>query len=158
LRGGIREIGLGLAATVPMLVFLIVALRSRWGPLARIRQFFDEVVRPTFLGCSTFDLAMISLAAGVGEELLFRGLIQAMLADRLGVGWGLFVASLIFGLIHAITPTYAILAGLIGAYLGGVWLIGGSLLVPAIAHGLYDFIALRVMLQGRADSRVDSEP
>jgi membrane protease YdiL (CAAX protease family) len=52
----------------------------------------------------------------------------------------------LFGLLHPITPTYAVLAALMGAYLGGVWLASGNLLVPIVAHALYDFIALAYLL------------
>jgi membrane protease YdiL (CAAX protease family) len=58
----------------------------------------------------------------------------------------------LFGALHALTPTYAILATLAGAYLGSVWLITGNLLVVIIAHGFYDFIALVYLLRVRTAS------
>jgi membrane protease YdiL (CAAX protease family) len=67
-----------------------------------------------------------------------------------GEDWpALVVSSVLFGLLHPITPTYAVLAGLIGAYLGGVWLANGNLLVVVIVHALYDFIALIYLLRDR---------
>jgi membrane protease YdiL (CAAX protease family) len=89
---------------------------------------------------------LISLAAGVGEELLFRGLLQAAIADWLHPWAGLGIASLVFGLAHSITRTYAVLATLLGAYLGGLWLACDNLLAPMITHALYDFLALLYLI------------
>ena len=55
---------------------------------------------------------------------------------------GLAVAASLFGAAHWITAEYAALAGLIGLYLGAVWLWSGNLLAPMAAHALYDFLVL----------------
>jgi len=60
---------------------------------------------------------------------------------------GLVFASALFGLAHAITSTYAILAGLIGAYLGWLWLATDNLLTPTVAHAAYDLVALWYLLR-----------
>jgi hypothetical protein len=57
-------------------------------------------------------------------------------------GVALVVASAAFGLAHFITPAYAILAGLAGLYLGGLFLLQGSLTAPIVAHAVYDLVAL----------------
>ena len=49
---------------------------------------------------------------------------------------------------NLITPTYGVLAALIGVYLGWVWLASGNLLAPVVAHALYDFVALVVLVRG----------
>ena len=54
-----------------------------------------------------------------------------------------------FGLLHPITRAYAVIAALLGAYLGGLWLAGGNLLTPIVAHALYDFVALVYLLRLR---------
>jgi membrane protease YdiL (CAAX protease family) len=74
--------------------------------------------------------------------MLFRGLLQAAFTDWWGVVIGLGVASVIFGLMHIITLTYAVLAALLGVYLGVVWILDGNLLSVVIAHAGYDFVAL----------------
>jgi len=95
----------------------------------------------------------LALAAGVGEEILFRGVLQQELTARLGSHLGLLGGSVIFGLMHAVTPTYAALAGIAGAYFGWVYnACGFSVAVPAIAHFLYDAVALiRVHLDVTGD-------
>ena len=45
------------------------------------------------------------------------------------------------------TLAYAMLAALVGGYLGWLHLASGNLLVPILAHALYDFVALRLLLR-----------
>ncbi len=65
-----------------------------------------------------------------------------------GAWTGLAVASVVFGLLHAVTPTYAVLAALIGVYLGGLWQVTGNILTPIVTHALYDFLLLVYLLAG----------
>ena len=57
------------------------------------------------------------------------------------------MAALLFGAAHWLTATYALLAGLIGLYLGALFLLTENLLVPAIAHAAYDVVALSVLVR-----------
>ena len=83
--------------------------------------------------------------------MLFRGLVQHGLANWLAPPWGIWlalaIASVAFGCAHMLSATYAILAALIGLYLGLLLVWTGSLLTPAVAHGLYDFIALLYLVR-----------
>jgi membrane protease YdiL (CAAX protease family) len=138
---------LGVAACVPLLLIFYLCIRWPVGPLARIKAFSEQVIRPLFRYCGVLDFAVISLLAGLGEEMLFRAVLQDFLVEKLN-GWlGLIIASALFGLLHLITPTYAVLAGVMGAYLGWVWMRTDNLLVVMIAHGLYDFLALLYLVR-----------
>jgi membrane protease YdiL (CAAX protease family) len=57
----------------------------------------------------------------------------------------IFIA-IIFGALHALNAAYAILAAIMGAYFGWLYLATGNLAVPIIAHGVYDFVALVYVL------------
>ena len=109
---------------------------------------------PLFRDCNLAQLAIISALAGLGEETLFRGVVQVGVAQGIagphGVWLGLLVAAILFGLLHLITPMYAILAGLIGLYLGGLWLLTGNLLTPITTHAAYDFLALVYLVRVKA--------
>jgi uncharacterized protein len=144
-----RDAALGALATLPMLGLLWVGLCWPVGPLRRIERFFEEEVRPLLGSRPWPDLALISLAAGVGEEMLFRGALQGALTRWLGPGLALAATSALFGLLHPITPAYTVIAALMGAYLGGVWLLNGNLLAVMVAHALYDFLALLILLRVR---------
>lgn len=138
----LHDLGVGVAASVPMLLGFWLCLYWRVGPLARIKAFCEEVVRPLFQSCRWYELALLCLSAGVGEEMLFRGLLQSGLVLWLGFWAGILTASALFGLMHALTPTYAILAGVMGLYLGLIWYANGNLLSAMATHSLYDFVAL----------------
>lgn len=139
----------GVVAAVPMTIGLLLVVRWPVGPFRTIRAFFDRELAPALRGCGWRDLALISMAAGVGEEMLFRGVIQAALARRLGPGAGLAASAVLFGLLHPVSAAYAVVAGLLGAYLGLVWIATGNLLAPMVAHAAYDFVALVVLLRAR---------
>src|SRR5262249_17500467 len=148
-RWDLWDAGLGVATGLVMVLAFFAMIRCPWDPLVRMRLFFDRVVRPLFQTCTLLDLTLISVLAGLGEEMLFRGVIQAVVDDWFGRWPALIVASLLFGLVHPITPTYMIVAALFGAYLGWVWLVSANLLVVIIAHALYDLIVLIYLLRGR---------
>ena len=137
-----QHLALALAATVPLLAGFLVMYLWPVGPLNKIKQFLEQMVRRLFGDCSLLELAAISALAGLGEELLFRGLIQGLAIRWFGVVAGLLIASVLFGLGHLVSLTYAALAALLGLYFGLLVLATGNLLVPAVAHGLYDFFAL----------------
>ena len=92
------------------------------------------------------EVAAISVWAGLGEEMLFRGVIQAGIAEWIGgnsgVAFGLVAASLLFGAAHPIHVPYFVMVALMGFYLGGLFLYFENLLVPIVAHALYDFVAI----------------
>ena len=59
----------------------------------------------------------------------------------------MLAASVLFGLGHMVTPTYAVLAGLIGLYLGALSMVFGNLLQVVVVHSLYDFVALLYLVR-----------
>ena len=93
---------------------------ARWpiGPLARVKKFCDHEVVPLLDKSSWSEIALVSFSAGVGEEMLFRGVVQTSIASALGLAAGLLLASLLFGLFHPISLTYMIIASILGLYLG----------------------------------------
>lgn len=127
---------------IPMLAALYLAVRTNWAPLAQLRAELEEKVTPLFTNLKIPDLALIALLAGTGEELFFRGWLQGSLTNRSDAWIGILIASVIFGLVHYLSPTYAIYAGLTGIYLGVIYQLSGNLYIVMGIHALYDFIAL----------------
>ena len=132
--------------TIPLLIFAWWSLHSRWPPIARLCGTVREWVVPMFAGCSVYGLAGISLLAGVGEEALFRGVLFHVFAQGLGTWGALTATSVLFGMAHFVTSGYAVLAGVIGGYLGALALFHQNLAVPMLVHALYDFLALTYMV------------
>src|SRR5439155_20288798 len=83
-----RDLLLGVAASLPMLLGFAVCVRWPVGPLRRIKSFSLDVIRPLFRSCTLADLALVALMAGLGEEMLFRGLVQAALGRWIGISAG----------------------------------------------------------------------
>jgi hypothetical protein len=157
-------IGWGAAAGLPMMGLLLATVRFSLWPFSDVLRVVDELLVPLFRRCRMVDFALISALAGLGEEMLFRGVIQAWAEGWVEVPYGpwvgLAVAAVTFGLAHAITPSYVVLAGLMGFYLGWLWLATGNLLVPILAHAVYDFLALVYLVKVRRRQPVsgDEEP
>ena len=84
----------------------------------------------------------LGAAAGLGEEMLFRGVLQSELSDKIGELLALGSSALIFGALHAVTPLYALLAGVASLYFGELYIQYDNLAVPIVCHGLYDVGAL----------------
>jgi len=137
----------GLAATAPMLVVFAAFMVTDLGPLRAIRELLDDFVGMLFGRASAWHVAVVSLAAGLGEELLFRGFLQGALAHFTGVVPALVLASIAFGLAHAVTPAYVVIATGFGAYFGWLWLATDNLLVVVVAHAVYDFVVLTLMIR-----------
>jgi uncharacterized protein len=132
----------GVVAAAPMLLCFLAMVRWPVGPLRTIKKFTDTVIRPLMASCTLVDLFGISVLAGVGEEMLFRGLMQDFFANWMPPAAAVLLAAVLFGMMHAVTVTYAVLAAVIGAYLGAAYVWTDNLLAPMIAHGLYDFVVL----------------
>lgn len=137
----------GVLATVPLLLGLRWSLRTHWPPLARLVAFVEERLRPLFLDSSISQLVVLAFLAGIAEEALFRGVVQPGLTRWLPTWAGLAGASVLFGLAHFLTLSYAMLASLVGLYLGVLLLLSGNLLVPIVVHALYDLVALIVLIR-----------
>jgi membrane protease YdiL (CAAX protease family) len=86
--------------------------------------------------------AGLGVAAGLGEEMLFRGVMQYELTSRVGDGLALVATSVVFGALHAVTPLYAMLASLASVFFGWLYLSTGNLVIAISCHAFYDLVAL----------------
>ena len=142
-----RGLAAGVAATAPLLLLLAWCLRTRFGPIARLVRTVEQRAAPLFAGESAATVALVAALAGLGEEALFRGVMQTALLARVPAWAAVLLTAAAFGLAHALTLAYAVLAALVGGYLGWLHVASGNLLVPILAHALYDFVALRLLLR-----------
>lgn len=137
----------GAAGALPMLGLLLWCLRTAWKPMRRLVALVEERLGPYLAKASASGIVLLALLAGVGEELLFRGVIQVWLAERAPLWLAIAAASLLFGVGHWLSVSYAVLASVIGAYLGLLFLLSGNLLAPIVAHAAYDVVALFVLIR-----------
>lgn len=158
LRATPAALGIGIAAAIPLLVGLRWTLTTAVNPMRRLVALVVDELGPLLARHSPLELMLLAALAGAAEEILFRGVMQAGLERILPPGGALIAASAAFGLAHFITPTYALLAGLAGLYLGGLWLLQGSLLTPILAHAIYDAVALNYVVRIYRDTRAERGP
>jgi membrane protease YdiL (CAAX protease family) len=85
---------------------------------------------------------LLSLAAGVSEELAYRGYAIPLLAPLLGVGGAIALTSGVFGVLHGYQGWLGTLrTALMGALLAWGFLAAGSLWPAILAHTAIDLIA-----------------
>jgi membrane protease YdiL (CAAX protease family) len=118
-------IGLALGAVVVVLTRRLVE-RFAWA------QELASALRPFARGLSGSGIVLVALLSSLGEELLFRGLLEPWL--------GLWAQALLFGVLHQMRGpsrwAWIGWASIIGLLFGVVFAATGSLLGPLAAHAL----------------------
>jgi hypothetical protein len=142
----------GIAAALLPFALLVVSDRFRFSALERMKRIVLQLLGPSLAACRWYELVLVAALAGFGEELVFRGVLQRLLERWLDFGGsghiaGLIASNVIFGLLHFLTPTYALLAALMGIYFGVLLDATNppSLVVPMVAHGVYDYLAFLLL-------------
>ncbi len=139
----------GLFGTLPLILIFLAMEHMPVPSVQKVRQILIDTLGPSMQGYHWADLFVLSAIAGISEEILFRGVFQPWMEGLWGMNAGLIVSNLLFGLVHAITPLYAILATLVGIYLGLFLDYGGerNLVTPIVIHALYDFLAFLAIMK-----------
>lgn len=133
IRFDFGDIGIGIMAALLMM--------AAFGLVSPVRDQAEEILGPSLAACRWYDLIPVAILVGFIEELLFRGVLEPW-AARLSP-WGAFIGvNVVFGLLHAVSWPYAIVAGLLGAILSLLARGPGeyNLLRPIVAHAVYDYI------------------
>ena len=112
--------------------------------LKQQREFFTQLIQPIQL--SSLEVLLISICAGVGEELFFRGALQQFL--------GIWITAILFVAIHGYLNPFSWRMSLYGIFMtlgiGGIgYLTEYAGLVSAIsAHTVIDIYLLRRLTKG----------
>jgi len=126
-----------------------------WGMLWGALAVTVSVVVPALVGATTLTLTMpiplvsglvqfgILAPAGIGEELLIRGLGFNALRRGIGDTAAIIVSSVIFGAMHILNPNSSwiavLLISLVGIWFGMLTVKTGSLWMPIGAHLAWNF-------------------
>ncbi len=150
-RGGLGAVGLVPMADAPLLswsvgllvgglamllLFRFVAglLGARESPLLLRLLPRTPRERAAFVG--------LSIAAGVGEEIAFRGYAITILAAALGGAGAAVLTSIVFGILHAYQGALGIVrTAALGGLLAWGFLASGSVWPPILAHAALDVLA-----------------
>lgn len=138
----------GILGTLPLCLIFIALNQMKTDSLDKIRQVLHQTLGPGLSTQHWTDLFVLAAIAGISEEILFRGVIQPWIENSWGAMVGILASSVIFGLVHAVTVLYFIMATVVSIYLGFYLDYDSTrnLLTPIIIHGLYDFFAFVVIL------------
>ena len=128
--------GLTLGALGIILVFREVARVLDVAETPLLRALLPQTARERTL------FGVVSLAAGTGEEVAYRGYLIPVLATVTGLGPAAVVSTLVFGVLHVYQGWLGVLrTGVMGAMLAAGFLASGSLWPPMIAHVVIDLLA-----------------
>ena len=139
-------IGVGVLAIIAQLIYLATVLRSADKLTAIKDQIGDlsHLIPQTPAENRLFD--MVSITAGVCEEILYRGLLLATLVSLVGTWPAVAISSLIFGLGHAYQGFSGIAkTGLVGLVLALLTVFSGSLFIAIVFHAVIDLSGGRMM-------------
>jgi len=112
---------------------------------------FAIIVRKITLPLLLLRFVLLFVQAGLSEEIAWRGVIMSRLTRLLGIGWGIALSSLIFGIFHVATniflsgstPLVGLAQGVFGQMPAGIFLAvvfyrTRSLIPVIIPHTLTD--------------------
>lgn len=132
----------GLVAVLPLAGFLWWFAQSNHTGIAKFRRSQIEFFADIGFEFTPPRIALMAAAAGIAEELMFRGVLQTWIAGFAPLIVAIVAPNLLFGVLHMRTVLYAVIAGLVGVYLGALYALTDNLLTPVITHGVYDLVAL----------------
>lgn len=149
-RGNWRDLGLRKArlkdiwwygivgGTLLIIMVLLMGLVIEYFQPDLAPQQIEEMLR-SVKGLSEFTIIVIAavVLAPLSEELFYRGMIYPLFRKHLGPGGGALLAGLVFGMAHW-DPWRAIPLAIGGAALCWIYEKSGSILVPIVAHGVWN--------------------
>lgn len=141
----LRDSLIGIGAAIALAFgnyFLLTRAPANW-VVNGVRDTYRETIEPLFGGLSLPGAVVIGAAAGLGEEWLFRGIVQPLT--------GVVISSVLFGAAHVggqrMLP-FGAWATAMGFVMGALAIATGGLIAPVVAHGLYDILALAYIRRG----------
>lgn len=135
-----------------LLIAQVAAIRGNETGLSAARRQMTSIegVLPHTPGELKLFLAL-SVAAGVGEEIVFRGYLLAYFGGLVGPTGAVLASTLLFGWGHLYQGAAGIVrTGIVGLLYAGAYVVTGSLLAPMLLHvvmdaasGMVAYLALR---------------
>jgi membrane protease YdiL (CAAX protease family) len=152
--------GVAWAVVLLACVLLVAQVTTLWGNeagLSSVRKQMSTV--EGYLPHTQVELKLFlaaSLAAGVCEEIVYRGYLLAYFDGLVGPAGAVLASTFLFGLGHAYQGAAGIVrTGIVGLLCAGAYVVTGNLLAPMLLHvvtdatsGLLAYLALRPVTAG----------
>ncbi len=134
-------VGILILGTVTLGFFFVLRKKCGWDETWLVRELMPVTRREKWL------YAALSVCAGLGEELAYRGYaIPSVIVASGSAPVALFLTSAAFAALHSYQGVLGIVrTGVVGVILGAVFLHTGSLWPPIIAHVVIDLAVGFVM-------------
>jgi membrane protease YdiL (CAAX protease family) len=134
-------VGVGAGCLMAAATYLLYPALARLSPFIAI-----EATRlyASFRALPPVIASLALLPVIVGEELVWRGVVQTELVRRLGRWRGVTLAALVYALAHAPlrSPLLLAVALLCGMTWGALRAVSGSLVPSLLAHLVWDLVVL----------------
>ncbi|MGH6946293.1 MAG: lysostaphin resistance A-like protein [Kiloniellales bacterium] len=143
-----RAVVLGLGA-VPVAMAINYLVQALLGETWENPQIETLAPEGGSLASGMVLLLLVSFVVPFVEELLFRGLLFAWLAERWSLALAYPLSALAFASLHFLLPLFPALF-LMGLLLAYVYRESGSIWAPIIVHGLFNGLMLSVVLMARS--------
>ena len=130
-------------------------LRELEDTLAKTSEFITEF---SSLGQLLIGIIVIAIIPGIGEELVFRGLVQNhMFRISKNIHVAIWVSALLFSLFHM--QFYGLIPRmLLGALFGYLYYFSGNIIYPMVAHFFNNGFTLLMLYfynQGMVEYNID---
>jgi membrane protease YdiL (CAAX protease family) len=152
--------GVAWAVVLLACVLLVAQVTAVWGNEAGLSSLRKQMATVEgYLPHTPVELKLflaVSLAAGVCEELVYRGYLLAYFDGLVGPAGAVLASTFLFGLGHAYQGAAGIVrTGVFGLVFAGAYVATDNLIAPVLLHvvtdatsGLLAYLALRPMAAG----------
>lgn len=124
------------------------------GSAVAVWAFVRLTLHPAILLDNVLSLKILrtTMLVGVSEEWMYRGLLLAALSRWFGLRRGALLSLFLFGALHlfnlvsGMPPLYAVMQFFMTMLIGATFVLAAvgtrSLVIPMLAHGIYDFCVI----------------
>jgi membrane protease YdiL (CAAX protease family) len=133
-------IGLGAGLALVSVSAIVSSVQEKW--LGPHPQLAVQIIKShTGLASFAFDFVTVALAAGVCEEIMFRGVVFTALVQRVPLVWAAVLSGLLFAAAHVDPWSFASLWA-VGIGLGFLFYSTRSLWPNMVAHTTFNAFSL----------------
>jgi membrane protease YdiL (CAAX protease family) len=135
--------GVAWSAVLLACVLLVAQVTAVWGNEAGLSSLKKQMAPVEgYLPHTPLELKLflaVSLAAGVCEEIVYRGYLLAYFDSLAGPAGAVLASTFIFGLGHAYQGAAGIMrTGVMGLLFAGAYMATGNLVAPVLVHAVND--------------------
>lgn len=131
-------------AVIPLAGLIALLVRLALGLPAESPQLEFLAPGDVNLPAAVGMVLMGGILAPFAEEIFFRGLLYQWLRSRWGVGIGIAVSGLIFGIVH-VEPSVAVAAAILGMILAWTVVKSGSIWPAVVIHAINNSVQIALL-------------